>query len=140
MTEPFVDSAEERGIPDRAVVVQEDHFLPSMTCFETLRVAAALKIKGLSRSRDGIVEDALRAVGLHGVADSQVCIHPEAQKSTSRGLYLTDIEHVATAGRRAPTRWAEGQRDLGGREEAAEYRLWHRGCTRANLPRRTDFR
>ena len=85
MTELFVDSAGERGVPDRAVGVQEDHFLPSLTCSETLRVAAALKIKGLSRSRDRIVEDSLRAVGLHGVADSQVCIHPEAQKSVSRG-------------------------------------------------------
>ena len=43
-----------------------------MTCFETLRVAAALKIKGFSGSREGVIEKAIHAVGLSKVANSQV--------------------------------------------------------------------
>ena len=37
-------------------------------------VAAALKVKGSLASREGLVEQSLRAVGLRKVADSQVCL------------------------------------------------------------------
>ncbi|CAK0769316.1 hypothetical protein CVIRNUC_003654 [Coccomyxa viridis] len=59
-------------VAESTYISQEDHFLPSMTCFETLRVAAALKVKGSPRSREGVIEQSLGAVGLLKVADSQV--------------------------------------------------------------------
>ena len=54
--------------------MQEDHFLPSLTCFETLRMAAALKVKGSRNKREGVIEQSLGAVGLLKVAESQVCV------------------------------------------------------------------
>lgn len=54
--------------------MQEDHFLASLTCFETLRVAAALKVKGSRSKREGVIEQSLGAVGLLKVAESQVCV------------------------------------------------------------------
>ena len=54
--------------------MQEDHFQPSMTCIETLRVAAALKCQGSSGSRAKVVEESLGAMGLSSVANTQVCV------------------------------------------------------------------
>ncbi|KAK9900991.1 hypothetical protein WJX75_009850 [Coccomyxa subellipsoidea] len=56
---------------ESAYIPQEDHFIPSLTCFETLMVAA--RLRGLSASSiRQIVHGSLRSMGLQGARDTQV--------------------------------------------------------------------
>ena len=120
-------------------VTQEDHFLPSMTCFETLRMAAAMKMKGSSKCREGIIEESLCAVGLLRVADSQVCTPPCPAEVLRTSEWVSEpVSRLQ--GRWPASRWSQGQGNLRRGEETFEHRLWHCRSTGADFHRRADVR
>ena len=98
--------------------VQEDHFIPSLTCFEVLMVAA--RLRGLiASSITQVVDGNLRSMGLQRARNTQVGVFlqdlpcgPRLQSTTS---YLHSTDGICAdllSGGRSSTWWPENKRNL----------------------------